>query len=414
VILEIKRPDHIVPEYSLTGDLLAYRQCKKQYRYYNGSSLPPSRPVQLWYGEFIHGVLEQAYRLWRERQFPFPWPCMPVNEDTPLEPPPAGLAENDIRRFAWPVERALLQQNKKARSRRARRSAYLRAEFTVNMLGPHLFPLITAVEQRLIKTRAMPLRADEGRRAEHYVLTGIVDVLTNISLDQQVEGNVLADAIREACPDLAGDFEVIVDYKSSHRPPVRDENGAVDITWSLGEWQVKTYAWLRSEQPDAPRVRAGVLVYLNELSPSANDVQRLRRDIHIRGHLTDVLPTPGSRDETLLELTRPGARVELSREFRLRRAIRVIPIDEAAMEPATAQFDAIVAEIESAIAREAENGSIRETWEPTCERWQTCVACDFKTFCESPKRKPARDVDRRIPDELDLEDDEDEVPPEQL
>ena len=377
--LAFKRPDRVVPEYSLTGDLLSYRRCAMQYRYYNGSSLPPSRPVQLWYGEFIHGVLEAAFRLWRARAatVPFPWPCDPLEEDGPPSAPRDGLARNDVRVIGWPIEEALAFAGKRARSRKARASAYGRAEAAINILGPHLFPLIADAEQKVIGTRLLPAGpAGAMARSERYALHGVIDVLTNVQLADVEARNAIRDAVEAACPGLRGPFEVIVDYKGSHRPEVGADH------WDLGEWQVQTYAWLRGRQQSANPVAAGILIYVNELAPGSADMVRLRSEVG--AGRTDVAPVRGDPDYYAIQAWTPGAAPGLSIPFRLRRALRVIPVDAGSIQRATGRFDAIVSEIEGRIVDEERSGSIRSTWPPTCGEDETCNACDFRFFCPAP------------------------------
>jgi len=380
--LPIKPPDRVVPEYSLTGDLLSYRRCAMQYRYYNGSALPPSRPVQMWYGEFIHGVLEGAFGMWRAdpARFPFPWSCTPIPDAGAPSAPPGNLAPNDLRVIGWPIEEALAHEGKRARSRRARVSAYRRAEAAVNMLGPHLFPLIADAEQKVIGTRSLPMAPGMALRSERYALHGVIDVLTNVQLANVGEGNIIRDAVREACPDLQGTFEVIVDYKGSHRPPVDTDY------WQLGEWQVQTYAWLRQRQQLANPVAAGILIYINELAPSSDDMRRLRGAMQRRQ--TDIVPTRGDPDYYALNAWTAGAAPRLTQAFRYRRAIRVIPVTEQSIDNATGQFDQIVAEIETRVREEEVRGSIRNTWPPTPDSAETCIACDFRFFCPRPAASP--------------------------
>lgn len=376
--LEVKRPEHIVPSYSLTGDLLSYLRCRLQYRYHNGSALPPSRPVQLWFGEFIHGTLEMSYRFWAETSQnggeppPFPWPCNPRRwgEEAP------EWEEHDIGKFANSVEEALRRQGKQARSTDTRDSAYRRVEIAVNELGPHLFPLIASAERRVIGTRPVPT-GKIPLRCGNYEVHGIVDVLTHMSLQNGVDDNLIRKHVHQACPDLKGTFEVIVDYKGTRRPLTSEPY------WNQGNWQIQTYAWLRGRQPDALPVAAGILIYVNELTPSSAEMIALRKGL--KEGTVDEKPAAKSRDEQIVRLWRPGMDAsQLGLDFRLRRAIRVIPVTPESMEAALKEFDHVVRRAEEDIVSEANNVNILKAWSPNCEDEGTCVACDFRHFCPKP------------------------------
>ncbi len=375
--LEIKRPEHIVPSYSLTGDLLSYLRCRLQYRYHNGSALPPSRPVQLWFGEFLHGTLEMSYRFWAElrqkgQQPPdFPWPCTKREwrQDSP------SWKDHDIGKFADTVENALRQQGKQARSAAARDSAYRRIEVAVNEFGQHLFPLIASTERKVIGTRPVP-DSEKDLRCDNYEVHGVIDVLTNATLSEAPDDNLIRQCVLQVCPNLPETFEVIVDYKGARRPLI-DE-----AYWDQGDWQIQTYAWLRGRQPEALRVVAGILIYINELTPGGAEMKALRRGLSNR---SDVVPETGSQDEQIIRMWRDGMDTsQLSLAFRLRRAIRVIPISSESIERALASFDDVVRRAEEDVVAEATGRDILQTWAPNCEDEATCAACDFRYFCPRP------------------------------
>jgi len=382
--LPIKRPDRIIPDYSLTGDVLSFSRCQRSYRYYNGSSLPPSRPVQLWYGEFLHGMLERTYRLWQESQsLPFPLQCtMPEEGERPDEP--VGLPTLDLRVIGWPIELALAHQGKFARSSDARKSAYERAQAAINQLGPHLFPLVDVAERKVIGTRSLlPGQDPNIERATRYVLEGIIDVLGHTQLNDQPEDNPLKEAIVAAQPHLNGEYEIIIDYKGSRRPPV-DTHERSD--WQLGEWQVQTYAWLRTQQPDTKPVAAGVLVYIGELAPGTNEISNLKREMR-RGR-TDVIPANGTPDYYQINAWEPGRHINLSEDFKMRRALRIIPVTQASMNAATVAIDGVVRAIEDRVADERTSNHIRQTWPADSQDEATCVACDFRVSCERYNSRP--------------------------
>ena len=376
--LERRRVPEIIPNYSLTGDLLSFLRCGLQYRYHNGSALPPSRPVQLWFGEFIHGVMEAAYRIWSSSSSPpaFPWPCNP----TPyLRSPPAGGAAHDIGTIGQIVEETLRAQGKTPRSNAARDSAYRRAKAAVDEVAPHLFPLIASAEERVIGTRGVPAPGNglpANLRANRYELHGVIDVLTDIQLNNVSAGNVIRDAIVASCPQLPPHFEVVVDYKGTRRPATEDP------LWAQAEWQVQTYAWLRMRRLNALPVAAGVLIYINELSPVSDDLSELQHEVQRKA--TDVAPANGSQDAYSISLWQSEHAIpDFSQPFRMQRAIRVIPVTQQSLGDATSHFDQVVLRIEQCVAAEAAAGAIRNHWSPGGDAG-TCVACDFRHFCPSP------------------------------
>ena len=177
---------------------------------------------------------------------------------------------------------------------------------------------------------------------------------------------------------LVQDYEIIIDYKGMRRPPVYLAPGQRNPTWDAHEWQILTYAWLRSRQQGAQRPLVGIIFYLNELVPSADDIIYLKSEI--KPQLTDIVPT---RKADLLALNKGTKRSKLpsySSALCEQRSIRMIPITDDRQKQSLQAFDNVVAEIENSIAQEMRCGTIRGCWKPNPVD-RTCTACDFKLFC---------------------------------
>ena len=243
--------------------------------------------------------------------------------------------QDDINEIMDRIDRRLVAQNIRCWDDKSRDLGRKRATAAVNELGPVLFPLINQAEVRVRGARKLPaaLKGLIQKYIERYEMLGVIDIVTQIELfSPKARGNKLIELVVEDLPsDPPEDFEVIVDYKGMKRP----ENAGVGKKMlEIYDWQVHTYAHLRSTLTTKPII-AGVLIYLNELVPTKTDFYDLRRAVKEK-QKGIIVPELGSEDEQTLLTWKPANKDDqpplLSIDFRLTRAIRVVPIDEASQK----------------------------------------------------------------------------------
>ena len=416
--LSTKSKEYIIPEYSLTGDLLSFLTCNLQYRYQNKGNLPPSMPVQLWFGEFIHGSLEEAYLKWKKYskddplEFPWDW----EDEIHPIEE--LITSRLKIKGLNPPYE-YLNNYGPKDNIYSAR------LERSINLWGPHLFPLIDDTEVLIKGLR--PLE-NENSRSDYYSINGVVDVLSSKkveresqkinnksfqqTLDSYFNPNILLDYLskneefKKLLVNGLDEYEIIIDYKGMRRPsaPSKEEfskiqsmmiNGDINDSedyinykaWIQQQWQILTYAWLRKNQQNSEKPVIGIIFYLNELVPSTDDLVAIREDL--KNDTTDISKDliPKEDWNKLIHWDEkydlPIHR-DLSDKFKMDRSIRIINLNEELMENSLKEFDKVVNDIESSLMKEMNGCNIKEAWKADAEE-RTCTACDFRTFCNKKK-----------------------------
>ena len=441
--LSTKSKEYIVPEYSLTGDLISFLTCNLQYRYQNRGTLPPSTPIQLWFGEFIHGVMEESYLKWEyldensninpqdipddspyknQKSLKFPWNWM--HDIRPIE----EMIESRLKTRGLVAPRNYYDSSINIDEERKdeynpRKMLYsARAEAAINIWGPHLFPLINNTEMLIKGIRDMPDLEDYEKRSDSYTINGVLDVLSyldinyfkkresiydkktpqaNLEKASQVNLDSYYDFFKsnriyeylfnnsEFIENMNGfdkeikqqdSFEIITDYKGMKRPSLDSKN------WKHHEQQILTYAWLRNQQNEDKHVVAGIIFYLNELVPSNEDLMAIKTDLE--NNNTDV--SISKKDEEILFDWNPESEYhilnDLSDKFKIDRSIRIIPISKNSerIENALSEFDSVVEKIEESILKESNGIPIKHAWNAEAEK-RTCSACDFKTFCNKHK-----------------------------
>lgn len=402
--LGVRDKPYEIPSYSLTGDILGYLRCGLQYRYTRLGKMPPRSPVQLWFGHFIHGCMDEGFRRYREA----------VAAGKPHALALKDVDPDDVVVF---VEERLLNQGIAAWEPWLKLLGYARARTALVELGPHLFPLISHSEVRLTGARGLkPLPVGKVfRKADRYEMAGVIDVVTDVELARHGR-NEIVEIVKAKLGQLPGRFELIIDYKGSRRQPnVTSPSGGSPSLWDQYAWQVLTYAELRSKQVGARPVEAGILIYINELLPLDGDLFDLDREVagFVPKGTAVKLSTDEPVDRTKIKAWRDAAKLaadaaEAEQEaltkagdkaadlkaskklttavpwnIRLRRALRIIPNDNVKRATSLAEFDDTVFDIECNRGDEFHGTPILSSWPTNPHDHNTCAACDSRTWCPS-------------------------------
>ena len=392
--LPTRSKSYMIPEYSLTGDLLSYITCGLQYRYQNKGTLPPSKPVQRWFGEFIHGVMEEAYLDWKYQKKEFPWDwkndIRPIEDEIDLRLQVRGLYPHDENLFFSINQPGSDLKLEDLNEHDHKKLASARAEKAINIWGRHLFPLIDASEILIKGVRPMPNYDKNISRSNYYGINGVVDVLTSTKINKIHEqstlynfDNKIVNFIKKNLDETdIEDYEIIIDYKGMKRPPIKVANPQSEDKWENHKQQILTYSWLRSKQEDAKKISAGIILYLNELVPSIEDLILIKEEI--TNDLTDVPVNDEFYDDIQLILNwqEDEKMPNLSEEFKIARSIRFIDINDEERRKALKKFDRVVEDIENSLIKEMKGCKIQDAWKAEADK-RTCSACDFRTFCKN-------------------------------
>ncbi len=436
--LKKKEISEEMQSYSIVGDLISYLRCPLAYRKIIIGNLTPSRPSQLWFGSFIHGVMEQLFYVYHEG-VPIPPPlkpvCLPEKEvdqtvtsmeyvdyfdfiDDVKECDKSCSERRCLYRICYEVATRLASKRIFARSKVMISNAIFRINLLLNEIGTQLIPLIKAAEIPLKGIRryeGQPFNYEKfknlvkGSRTAFYEIHGIIDVITRFDIEEFLNAiksedsskplrniilekigqhfypdifetdnayiNLMETVINNLERDFPLGFEIIIDYKGQIRPEISEGSD-----WYRHLWQIRTYKWLREQQLQEMPVVAGILLYINEFLPSKQDIKKITR--LSKTNKTDLVLS--DEDIELLKNNAFDPQVYLNKisvDYRHDRAIRFIDLrDKSKTKDSIEKYDRTVLEIQLCRSIEKQNGNL-EIWDKKGNP-EMCGSCDSRYVCK--------------------------------
>jgi len=158
--------------YSITGDIMTYRTCRKQYGYFNEMGFVPPYEIPWSYGRMVHDTLDFAHRHYKGD----------------IEGVDGGQvpSDYDIETYFNSVVNAMRAQNTCQVSQKASERALQKIKEFNRIEGPKIYPKIKDTEHHL------------QAKVDEYIIEGVVDVI------------------------MERDRIEIMDYKVSKKPPEGD------------------------------------------------------------------------------------------------------------------------------------------------------------------------------------------------
>lgn len=280
------RPEEHVRKYSTTGDILAFKRCRRQYGMFGVRRFAPSSDTQAYFGTLAHDVLDAVNREYRATG------RVPVEADilVMIEQAHDRLWRSGVRPYnaKWQRDRVAL----------------LITRF-VELVGDKFFKHVQETEYQLERAMKTP-------KGKSYVLTGVVDVLA---------GAVCED-LELPFPTHHDDVE-IWDYKSGSRPPKGDQ------TLEDYVFQMRMYAHIYELRTGKPPARC-VLVFLGELADNDSFKAAKGQASRFPGLFYPVHPDPSRMHEVETDFhdTVEAIEDERAKPYSLQWAAPLAPVDE--------------------------------------------------------------------------------------